>query len=237
MRGRKAFTLVELLVVIGIIAVLIAILLPALRRAQEQGKRIFCMNNHKQLLMAARLYAEDWKGRLPFTNSNNHETAGNGWKKGGWLYLAPNKTKQEDVETGTLWKYLRNYKIYHCPFDEQPYLPLNSVHTLTSYCMNYHIAQENTPPWLSFKITQFKATDVLFWETDEKGDPGGYWNDGNNTYDQGITARHGSKNLKKSAGAIVGCVGGHAEWLTVRRFEEEAVRRGGRVLCSPIYRR
>ena len=237
MRGRKAFTLVELLVVIGIIAVLIAILLPALRRAQEQAKRILCMNNHKQLLMAARLYAEDWKGRLPFTNSNSHETAGNGWKKGGWLYLAPNKTKQEDVEAGTLWKYLRNHKIYHCPFDEEPYLPLNSVHTLTSYCMNYHVAQENTPPWLSFKITQFRATDVLFWETDEKGG-GGFWNDGNNMSNEGITARHGGRNAKDSeAGAIIGCIGGHTEWVTVALFKQEAPRLGGRVLCSPLYRR
>ncbi len=52
MRSRRGFTLIELLVVIAIIAVLMAILMPSLNRAREQGKRASCLSNLKQLQMA-----------------------------------------------------------------------------------------------------------------------------------------------------------------------------------------
>ena len=64
-RGRSAFTLVELLVVIGIIAVLIAILLPALNQARRQAKQVQCQSNMKQVAMAMIMYINDNKGRLP----------------------------------------------------------------------------------------------------------------------------------------------------------------------------
>ena len=59
MRKVKGFTLIELLVVIAVIAVLMAILMPALQRAREQGKRVSCMSNLKQLQLAWTMYADD----------------------------------------------------------------------------------------------------------------------------------------------------------------------------------
>ena len=63
---RSAFTLLELLVVIGVVAIVASIVLPALARAKGRGYTIICLNNHRQLALAWNLYAEDHDGWLPY---------------------------------------------------------------------------------------------------------------------------------------------------------------------------
>ena len=69
MARRKAFTLVELLVVIAIIA----LLMPALERVREQGKRTVCLNNLRQLMLAWNLYADDNDGRIVRGDVREHD--------------------------------------------------------------------------------------------------------------------------------------------------------------------
>ncbi len=68
---RKAFTLIELLIVIAIIAILAGLLLPALKSAKEMGRSIVCINNEKQMLLAFQMYADEHNGAVAGGGSSN----------------------------------------------------------------------------------------------------------------------------------------------------------------------
>ena len=75
-RRRAGFTIVELLVVVGVISILIALLLPALSKARELSRRTVCLSNLRQLASAAILYANENKGRFPLESRNNQSKGG-----------------------------------------------------------------------------------------------------------------------------------------------------------------
>jgi prepilin-type N-terminal cleavage/methylation domain-containing protein len=128
--GKKAgFTLVELLVVIAIIALLMAILIPALNRAREQGKRVVCLSNLRQLMLAWILYADDnddliingdteeytymYAAGRAFNDSHYREPP---WVKKDWGNpMPPEPVRIQAILDGALFEYAKTLDLYQCP--------------------------------------------------------------------------------------------------------------------------
>ncbi|MGO8675916.1 MAG: prepilin-type N-terminal cleavage/methylation domain-containing protein [Limisphaerales bacterium] len=124
MKAKRGFTLIELLVVIAIVGVLAALLLPALSRAKEKGRRTSCASNLRQVNLAIRFYAEDWSDSLPVLSDPDPYPNGVGayYKQLVKGYL------------GLTGPASPNEKVFICPSD--PVLWKQIGHAFTSYTFN-----------------------------------------------------------------------------------------------------
>ncbi len=151
-----AFTLVELLVVIAIIAILAALLLPALTQAKQKAQGAFCLNNQKQLIVATHLYAGDNNdGLLP---DGDDDGDGTFWITGDMTIPtdAVNTTYLTDPRYAVLASYSgRSAGIYKCPSDRsiasfggvtRPRVRSCSVNAATGILAGSNIASFNGQP-------------------------------------------------------------------------------------------
>lgn len=126
--STPGFSLIELLVVIAVIALLVSMLLPALRGARESAKTTICLSNQKQLAMAYVLYTQDYRDSLVHSYTDFDEfpdcwldyprTAAGTLMSQAALLAANNVNAQiEAAQRGRLYPYAPDYRAYHCPSD------------------------------------------------------------------------------------------------------------------------
>lgn len=128
------FTLVELLVVIAVIALLMAILIPALTRAKEQGKRAVCLHHLRELMVAWMLYADDNNDKIVRGDTGEYDDIHPGeipWVLQDWVsVIGPPLTmeeKKEKIMKGALFRYTRDVRVYKCPTGQSENMRMYSV--------------------------------------------------------------------------------------------------------------
>jgi prepilin-type N-terminal cleavage/methylation domain-containing protein/prepilin-type processing-associated H-X9-DG protein len=135
------FTLIELLVVIAIIAILAAMLLPALAKAKQKAQGIMCLSNLKQLCLGWKMYSGDNQDRLAQNGDEDHQPTSltdtsaklAQWCPGGQYEITDHITGQPQlspasvtgannigwqwIQLGQIYPYVKNVSVYHCPAD------------------------------------------------------------------------------------------------------------------------
>ncbi|AQT68759.1 putative major pilin subunit [Anaerohalosphaera lusitana] len=182
---KKGFTLIELLVVISIIALLLAIMMPALGKVKELAKSTVCGSNAKTMVTAWRLYAEDNDGQMcsSWTYDTRHGW-GNTWD---WVWApyeldgsgsadefdATEKERREGIKRGAIYSYCSDADAFHCPSDKRTNNQQGNAKFRTYSIPDSLGGPEGYYPWRVFtKISQVKQPSrkyAIVEENDSRG--------------------------------------------------------------------
>jgi prepilin-type N-terminal cleavage/methylation domain-containing protein/prepilin-type processing-associated H-X9-DG protein len=225
-RSRKTdgFTLIELLVVIAIIAILAAMLLPALSKAKVEGQSTACESNLKQLDLAWIIYAQDFQNKMP----PNWVSVANAWIDGaiGDVSTSAGVTNIQPIIKGLLYPYCANIHVYQCPgntkgsdMDSGPY---RNIAPIRNYSIEGRMGGANDPGGdttyiLTTAYPEYSKMNDVVWPppaaainfVDESVNTidDGYFamQDGNTEWQNSPTGRH-------NGGTPFGFADGHAEF-------------------------
>jgi len=229
---RRGFTLIELLVVIAIIAILAALLLPALSRAKLKAQSISCVSNLKQLATAWIMYADDYNG----TMVPNWLGTPQAWIDGtfGSVHELPGATNLNALRTGLLYPYNPNVGVYQCPtaFTMQPKtIPTKGVRLVRNYSLEGRMGGAPDTAWVLGKdypqykkmteIAQPSPAEAMTFldESIETLDDGYFavnWENKPTVWQNSPTVRHGKSGVFAFAD-------GHSErwsWRVLNRDQE-----------------
>jgi prepilin-type N-terminal cleavage/methylation domain-containing protein len=153
--GKKnGFTLTELLVVIAVIAILAALLLPALSKSKSRTQTIACLNNVRQLSTCWQLYTGDNNDLLVPNDNIAGGATGPSWCQGTGIL----ETNTMVIESGLLFAYNRSTVLYHCPADVSTVVSLSGTRLPQLRNRSYNLSQSvNGDPtaWLATHIPNF----------------------------------------------------------------------------------
>jgi prepilin-type N-terminal cleavage/methylation domain-containing protein/prepilin-type processing-associated H-X9-DG protein len=145
---QRGFTLIELLVVIAIIAILAALLLPALSKAKSRADQTACLNNYRQLQLCWQMYTDENhdllpanEALLPSGNRSSLLVGANSWLQGN-AFTDLNTT---NIERGVLFNFNRSVSIYKCPADKSTVLDQGKLPRTRSVSMNMYMNVRPNP--------------------------------------------------------------------------------------------
>ena len=150
---KRAFTLIELLVTVAIIAILAAVLLPALARSKTTAKRIKCVGNLHQLGLATQMYWDDNNGAC--FRYGGFPTNGGHWYWFGWMGPGAEGQREFNLQQGVLYPYLQGRGVELCPGFNYflPQVKLKAAGAAFGYGYNLFLsAPTNQPPVNSHQI-------------------------------------------------------------------------------------